>query len=143
MDNLFGNGILATVSDLRSSQMKVYYMTSCRQNKVSVYTLEGTLVREWGEEGSADGQFQYPYCMAVDQGEVFIADSLNHRVQVFTKNGVFLRKWGKYGSHDGEFKYPKGIVIHNEVIYTSDSDNNRIQAFDRDGSYLFQWSTGN
>ena len=41
-------------------------------------------VTTWGSQGTADGQFNYPYGIAVDSsGNVFVADGHNNRIQKF------------------------------------------------------------
>ena len=41
--------------------------------------------------GSGDGQFFYPFGIAVDMtGNVYVADSHNNRIQKFDADGTFL-----------------------------------------------------
>ena len=66
----------------------------------------------WGQKGSKDGQFSYPYGMAVGcDGTIYVADTNNNRIQHFDCNGNFLHKWGKKGTTDGDFNYPMGLAI--------------------------------
>lgn len=39
--------------------------------------------RLWGTVGTGDGQFQFPFGMAFNATEVYVADRFNHRIQVF------------------------------------------------------------
>ena len=55
----------------------------------------GSFVRQWGSEGSGQGQFHYPHDVAVRKGEVFVSDFSNHRIQVFGVDGSFVRQWGE------------------------------------------------
>lgn len=71
-----------------------------------------TSIKEWGKQGSGDGQFNYPHGIAVGHdGNVYVADFQNHRIQCFDANGTFLFKWGKKGEDDGEFIFPSGLAI--------------------------------
>jgi hypothetical protein len=55
----------------------------------------GTFLGKWGSYGSGDGQFDYPYGVAVaPDGTVYVADSGNHRIQRFSATGAFLGKVG-------------------------------------------------
>ena len=59
-------------------------ITSHFSDIVMVYTLEGTLVHQFGGEGSRTGRFDRPAGICVDDnGAVYVADFLNYRVQVF------------------------------------------------------------
>ena len=53
------------------------------------------LLRIFGKFGSADGEFQYPWDVAVNtKGQIAVSDSRNHRVQLFDQKGQFLTKYG-------------------------------------------------
>ena len=95
-------------------------------------------VLSFGKEGSGDGMFQYPYGVAVSDGdEIVVADSNNHRVQVFDSNVAFIRSFGHKGENAGEFKYPYGIAINKDrQIFVADRYNHRIQIFSWEGRHL-------
>jgi tripartite motif-containing protein 71 len=92
---------------------------------------------KWGTLGSADGQFRYPFGVALDSsGNVFVTDQGNHRIQKFTSSGIFMGKLGSRGSADGQFRVPLGIAIKSpkislleERVFVADTNNNRIQVF--------------
>ncbi len=54
----------------------------------------------WGSYGTGDGQFAFPYGVAVDpsSGDVYVSDHGNDRVQKFTSAGTYLTQWGTEGS---------------------------------------------
>ena len=99
------------------------------------------LLDEWGIEGDADGEFNYPIGIVVDGvGRVYVSDQYNNRIQVFDPNGRFLRKWGSEGERNGEFNLPFGIAVDGAGnVYVSDEDNMMIQAFDPEGRLLVKW----
>lgn len=108
---------------------------------------------QWGEPGTAPGQFAAPEGVAVDsEGRVYVADTGNHRVQVFSADGEFIRQWGSLcdlasgeGCEDeqghGQFNAPEGIAYAavTDTIYVADSGNHRIQGFAPSGSFRFAW----
>jgi len=92
-----------------------------------------------GISGNGDGQFNNPNGVAVDSGDVYVADSDNHRIQKFDSSGTFLTKWGISGNGDGEFSIPRGVAVDSGDVYVADSNNNRIQKFDSSGTFLTKW----
>jgi DNA-binding beta-propeller fold protein YncE len=60
------------------------FLSHFYDHNLSQYDSGGTLVAEWGTNGSGMGELDSPYGVAVDaEGHVFVADSNNHRVQKF------------------------------------------------------------
>jgi len=107
---------------------------------VQVFRRDGTYVRSIGGRGPRDGQFSFPFGIAVsDSGEIFISDCHRHEIQVCDMNGKFRRKWGARGSNEGQFWDPLGIAldVSQQLLLVADSVNDRIQAFTVDGK--FQW----
>ena len=73
---------------------------------------DGTLLLQWGEEGSENGQFRNPTGIALDSaGNVYVAESGNSRVQKFTADGRWLATWGASGSDPGEFLSAMVIAV--------------------------------
>lgn len=110
---------------------------------------DGKILRQWGREGSGEGEFDYPSGIAVlpfpdGGGEIVVADTRNSRIQMFTPDGKFLRQWGQKGSGEGEFDFPDGIAVlplpdgRTEIIVV-DTHNHRIQVFTSRGKFLRQW----
>ena len=53
-------------------------------NRIQKFTSDGTFITKLGTEGSGNGQFRYPWGIAVDSsGRVYVADDHNFRMQVF------------------------------------------------------------
>ena len=92
---------------------------------------EYSLLREWGTQGSGDGQFNLPNDVAVDSsGEVYVADTYSHRIQKLDSGGGFLTKWGTDGSGDGQFIFHNSLAVDGSGdVYVADTNNNRIQVF--------------
>jgi hypothetical protein len=118
-----------------------------QQDRVQVFTNNGTFLMKWGTFGTGDGQFNRVQALAVDgSGNVFVADNQNHRIQVFTSNGTFVTKWGSFGSGDGQFTYPNTVAVSQtgEVYVTETGVNQRVQVFTSTGTFLRKWgSRGN
>jgi streptogramin lyase len=140
-----------------------------QQQRVQKFTNAGTFLGWWGHDttgytgwhdpgsgregtmGEGDGQFYYPYGIAVDSdGLIYVINSWRPRFQVFTSTGDFLGWWGKdndspnwtgwhlpgtgltgsAGALDGQFSSPFGVVVDSAGnIYVTDGGNSRIQKF--------------
>jgi DNA-binding beta-propeller fold protein YncE len=119
---------------------------SLKASKVLSITIQSEVyafVTKWGSSGSGDGQFSYPYGLAVDSsGNVYVADRDNYRIQKFTSSGVFITKWGSSGSGDGQFNRPYGIAVDSAGnVYVADTENDRIQKFTSSGVFITEWGS--
>jgi DNA-binding beta-propeller fold protein YncE len=97
----------------------------------------------WGTSGTGNGEFEFPYDIAVDaSSNVYVVDSYNHRVQKFDSDGNYLTQWGTNGSGNGQFESPDGVAVDDSGnVYVVDAGNHRIQKFTNTGTYLTQWGT--
>lgn len=98
-------------------------------------------VTQWGVNGSGNGQFQYPYGVAVDSaGFVYVADGNNNRVQKFTSSGTYVTQWGSTGNGDGQFYSPEDIAVDSAgYVYVLDGTREDIQKFTSAGSFVAKW----
>ncbi|HEU5316068.1 MAG TPA: flippase activity-associated protein Agl23, partial [Chloroflexota bacterium] len=99
-------------------------------------------VAQFGSSGRSAGQLNTPRGVAVDrQGNVVVADTLNHRIQKFSRAGQPLSQWGSEGSGDGQFKEPMGVAVDSTGnVYVADTWNHRVQKFDATGRFLTKWN---
>ena len=111
--------------------------------RIYVFDGNGNLIRTWGSDGNAPGQFEGIADIAVSSdGFVYVTDVRNHRVQKFTTAGGFVKDWGGLGSGPGQFTYPHGVAIApGGQILVTDPSNNRVEVFTPDGQFLNQWGT--
>jgi DNA-binding beta-propeller fold protein YncE len=105
--------------------------------EVNVYDQYGNFLRQWGEFGYGDGQFNEFGDIAIDsENNVYVTDTLNNRIQIFDSSGKFLKKIGGFG---GEFNFlDQGDVATDSGgnVYVCDSGNSRLQVFDSGGKFL-------
>jgi hypothetical protein len=97
-------------------------------HKVIALSPSGSVVEEFGGNGTGPGQFQHPGDIAIaESGNVLVTDDLNHRVQVFKPDGTFLRQFGTFGSGNGQFNGPRGIDVGTgNTAVIADSSNKRV-----------------
>lgn len=89
-------------------------------NRIVKLDSEGNFIMEWGETGSANGQFSDPHALAMDsQGRLFVADRNNNRIQIFTQDGEFIQSWTQFARISGMF------IDDNDILYAVDSESNQ------------------
>jgi sugar lactone lactonase YvrE len=104
---------------------------------IKINLATGARVAVWGGTGTADGQFNAPYGIAVDpvSHDLYIAERGNHRISRITSSGTFVLKWGILGTDAGYFDQPVGIAADaTGNVYVVDHNNNRVQKFHISGT---------
>ena len=102
-----------------------------------------TFLFKFGTFGSGDGQFNFPFGLAVDAADrIIVTENFNNRVQIFDESGNFLSKFGSVGSGNGQFSGPRGIAVNSSSdIIVADPTFHRIQVFDSSGNFLFKFGS--
>ena len=114
------------------------YVAANNGHCIDVFNQHGTKLRTIGSNGSGDGQFSYPFDIAVQGNMLYIADQSNNRVQKITTSGQFLSKFGTPGSGDGQLNTPRGICLdQNGRIFVSEYSGNRVSVFESNGSFAY------
>ena len=113
-------------------------VTELGNNRVSVFSSDGTHLRSFGRKGKNNAELQYPAGIAFDShGNIVVGDMYNNRVQVFDRNGNFLSKFGEKGSRDHQLCKPEGLSINgNGDIIVAYQGNKLIKIFSSSGEYL-------
>lgn len=111
----------------------------------SVGSVTASHVLSWGSEGTADGQFDSPRGIAVDNlGRVYVIDSGLHDMQTFGSSGEFLnRAGGRTNSKTpGRFLSPNGVAVDPlGNLYIADTGNAQLQAFLTQDEYETRWQS--
>lgn len=113
-------------------------------NRVQIFNASGTYLRQFGGQGSGNGQFNGILGVAVDPAshEIVVADG-NNRIQIFNSSGSYVRQFGSAGSGNGQFDEPGGVSIDpvSRNIVIADLNNHRVQIFSSSGVYLGQFGS--
>jgi sugar lactone lactonase YvrE len=114
-------------------------------DRIQIFTADGTFLESWGSPGSAEGQFRfqrsngdgYGGIAFAPDGTFYVLDPGNFRVQKFDSDRTFVLNWGSEGTDPGEFSDPIGIAIAPDgAVWVVDDVRNDIQHFDQDGNLL-------
>jgi DNA-binding beta-propeller fold protein YncE len=94
-----------------------------------------------GIAGSGEGQFSNLEGVAVDAGNLYVADYSNNRVEEFNEKGEYVTKFGAKGTGNGQFDGPEGVATNtiSGNLYVADWENNRVEEFTPSGAYLTQF----
>lgn len=94
---------------------------------------------EIGMLGTGIGQFRMAAGMTVDdEGNIYVADSLDNCIQIFNPNCTYKSRFGTKGSVPGKFSSPSGLAFEKAArqLAVADTLNGRIQFFDLAGTYV-------
>jgi sugar lactone lactonase YvrE len=123
---------------------RLLYVSDVELDQVLVYDADTfKLKRKMGTTGhkhelTTPGDFAKPTGLAVDQeGNLYVADTLNNRIEIFDADGKFISTFGKAGDGPGYFSRPKGVAIDSDGhIWVADGMQDRVQVFNREARLL-------
>ena len=113
-------------------------VTDRNNNRVQIFSSDGTYLRSFGSKGDQEGEFDDPTGIAyLNNGNIVVADTFNNRLQIFTEQGKYLTQIGGEGNVDHQFNYPWGLSVDSDGnIVVADADNNLIKIFTPSGQFL-------
>jgi streptogramin lyase len=114
------------------------YVADTLNHRVQKFTKDGQFLSAFGSHGTASGEFDMPWGVAVDaEGSIYVSDWRNDRVQKFDPEGRFILAFGRSGSGPGELNRPAGLAVDVDGdVYVADRGNNRVLLFDHTGRYV-------
>ena len=119
------------------------YIADRYNHRVQVFDQEGNFIRQFGNYGSGNGEFnELTGIHVTPDGKVYVSEWHNARVQVFDAQGKFIRSMGQVGSGEGQLSGPYGVTVDDEGnVYVVEHNNHRVSVFKPDGTYLRQWGS--
>jgi len=111
-------------------------------HRIQVFDGHGEFLRQFGQYGQADGEFDClaGVCVNKANGQIVIADRYNHRIQIFTSQGGWIRSFGEEGYWDGQMSYPWGVACAPDGnIFVCDKENHRVQVFHPNGTFMYSF----
>jgi tripartite motif-containing protein 71 len=86
--------------------------------RIEKFSPAGKSLAHWGGSGAGPGQFNKPFCLALDRkGNVFVVDSGNNRIQEFSPTGQYMAQWK--GPQNGFIATSKVAVDDQGGMYVS------------------------
>lgn len=115
------------------------YMVDTGNHRVQQFDLtqtQPTFTRLWGQQGSKNGEFNYPRDICVDSaGTVYILDSGNNRIQRFKLDGTHMMTLAT----DLGFSNPHGMVLDGQGgILVVDTGNAQIAKIGPSGKIVWR-----
>ena len=142
---VYENDMHKVIRGITVDQNGIIYVTEGKQHCIQKFRLcDGEYIGQFGQEGSAVGQFKQPTGLLIKQANLlFVCDRHNHRIQVF-QNDKFYYKFGQFGyrymQEPGTFNEPVDITMNNseQLLFITDWRNSRVQLFTVNGAFLRQ-----
>ena len=113
-------------------------VTEARNNRIQVFSSDGTVLRSFGTKGDIQGEFNFPCGIAFDKnGNIIVADCRNHHVQCFSEQGGHLNTFSSKGSLDHQLNFPHGLSLDSDGnVIVADSNNKLVKIFHPNGQFL-------
>ena len=138
-----GNNGFASPEAMAIDKEGNFYLTDTGNNRVIKFDKNFKFISQFGNEGSAPGQFDHPHGIGIDsKGNILINELNNARIQKFTNDGKFIKQWGTTGMGPGQFTLPLEhlkVDPADRIFITDGANNPRVQVFDKDGKFLTQF----
>jgi len=133
-----GEGILTRPTGIaRDERSGNIYVADTRVHDIKVFDDHGSLVELIGNRGGGRGAFNAPTHLALSDGELYVADTLNFRVHVFNTVGDDRLTFGRLGLYVGNMTRPKGVAVGGDGrIYVVESYFDHLLVYDRNGRLL-------
>ena len=130
--------IFSTIPYSKSFSEENVFVVDSLNHRVQKFTKEGQFLSNWGDFGSAEGEFDSPWGLGLDgDNNVYIADHKNHRVQKFTSEGEYLMSFGSEGVGRGELTRPSDVTVDPDGdVYVCDWANDRVNVYGPEGDFL-------
>ena len=124
-----------------SNRAGMYAVSDNSKHCVYIFDDKDSFVKEFGSQGSEDGQFDGPLGVTFDSHDyLYIADFNNHRIQKFDREFNYMQQFGKEAAGNEEFG-PVAVAVHNERLYVADSNNKCICVFLPNGYFYLTFGS--
>lgn len=113
------------------------FVVDTGNERVQVFSPDGTFLRAWGGNGNGPAQFVEPVGIVVGpDGRVYVADSGNGRISVFQRDGTPILQWPVEAWQGQAYFEPYLAFDNNGLLYATSSATGTVEVFDIEGNYL-------
>eukprot|EP00731_Ephydatia_muelleri_P034024 Em0045g9a len=123
----------------------VLYVADGGSDRVQKLTSSGKFLQKLVQQGSGQGQFNFPVAVIIDSNnKLIVSDYSNHRIQIFNENGGWLLTIDGTGSGNHSFQYPWGLALDPQGnIHVAAEGSNTIKVFSKEGVYVRMYGDPN
>lgn len=113
------------------------FVVDTGNERVQVFSPDGTFLRSWGGLGNGPSQFVEPVGIVVGpDGRVYVADSGNGRISVFQRDGTPIEQWPVDAWSGQAYFEPYLAFDNNGVLYATSSATGTVEVFDINGNFI-------
>ncbi|WP_337099668.1 hypothetical protein [Paenibacillus sp. YIM B09110] len=106
---------MCVFDQMAMNSMDVIYGVCSQTHQVIAYSVDGEFIGNWQGEGSGQGQFSFPWGIAIDKDDyIYIVDSDNHRIQIFDRDMNYLSEVSVGTPEYGNLEYPRSLAIDSQ-----------------------------
>ena len=113
------------------------YLLESGDNRIRVFSLEGTQLREIGRKGNGPGEFDSPSCLDVNHGQIYVADSFNNRIQIVNKEGKNLAVFKVPAFPENIVSLSGGALVVSFPVRNLDGPEKLLYGYKTDGTRLW------
>ncbi len=119
------------------------YVADPTSHAIETYGPDGTLLGQWGAEGTGDGEFaSFGDVATDDRGHVYVSDITADRVQKFSTSGTYLGQWPLNSPPIVGFSTGMRLAVDdNGDVYVANENALTLQKFAPDGTLLAVWNS--
>ncbi|XP_078361779.1 E3 ubiquitin-protein ligase TRIM45-like [Oculina patagonica] len=144
-------GMLSKPFGVAINESNELAVTDNGNNRVQVFSSDGTHLRSFGRKGAKQGEFNFPSGIAFDKkGNITVVDSHNHRIQLFSEQGEYQSHFGERGYLDHQLATPIGLSVDSDgnfIVCVRDSKITKIfsprgqilRTFGGEGSFTYPY----
>lgn len=126
----FGPRSIAVTSD-------EIFVVDTGNERVQVFSPDGTFLRAWGGKGNGPTQFSEPVGITIGpDGRVYVADSGNGRISVFQRDGTPVAQWPVDAWAGQAYFEPYLAIDNNGLLYATSSATSSVEVYDLDGNFV-------